>query len=295
MRLFRWVFPAAALALLLAASCSNSGDGEKYNPKTQFRTEDGCVYDKCGGKEYNPGAQYCASDSNIYYVMGEYDPETHFRHKYIDEELGLPIPEDTLKSGDVGNRTFSFDMIEKCGGKEYDPVWQECDNGEIKNVVCGGKKYNRKHDFCHKGKIFELCGGEYRLYYSYTNGKLSEIRIKRGDNAYTYNPETHFCGESCTGCCGAGDYDDRVTIEKCNGKAYNPEKEFCHNGNIIKICNRDPKMDWCGNDDDIPYRMGKYDPAKEFCHNNTMVLEKCGDSVFDPDKQECQNGEVVDR
>jgi hypothetical protein len=204
---------AAALALILTFSCSDKG--EKYDPNTQFRTEDGCVYDKCGGREYNPETQYCASDSNVYDVLldrlkknqseqagaadnkcgGEtYDPERQFCHEgavtwkcgskvYDPKKYGCTNDnEEILYDKEVEFFFMPIDsyngvVYKKCGGKEYSPATQFCEGDKVHDYKCGDTKYNNETQFCHQDKVYDKCVSE-----------LTEPAT-RSD----YNPDTQRC------------------------------------------------------------------------------------------------------
>jgi len=61
--------------------------------------------------------------------------------------------------------------------------------------------------------------------------------------------------------------------EKCGGKEYNPETQFCRDNVAI---------DKCGGKE--------YDPAKEFCASDNVNL-KCGDATYNPMAQFCDTRE----
>jgi ribosomal protein L37E len=180
---------AAWIAAVVAVSCSKNDGDVKYDPQTQFRTEDGCVYDKCGGKDFDPKNQYCASDSNVYDMLGSaaaesagnkcgdnaYDPESQFCHDgNVMEKCGgntyNPQTHDCAWYGGEGRiydreTEFAFvhldsygqDVYKKCGGKEYDLATQFCENDKIRDYKCGDKKYNVETQFCHRNTLYDKC------------------------------------------------------------------------------------------------------------------------------------------
>jgi len=219
----------------------------------------------------------------------EYDPEKEFCHKYtmwsvawsVDYNPPPSIDIIDVKKGFIDKSITSYNVIEKCGGMEYLPVTQSCHDGVVKDPF-------RKECIC---SVYD--------YYYYTGGKLNvEKRVWLGSS--TYDPETHFCGITHEYQSDEEfDSDDPhgySVLRKCGGKKYDYFKEFCHNDSIVGYC--DYIKTNIGEKYDVepsPYRVGKYDPAKEFCYNDKMILKKCGGETYNPNKQKCKNGELVNK
>jgi uncharacterized protein (TIGR02145 family)/uncharacterized repeat protein (TIGR02543 family) len=148
----------AAAAFLLACESAipdNCGDGQRFNPATQF-CFDGRAYDKCGGMEYDPRNHTCeggvlknrCGSGNVWY-----DPITQFCH-----------------AGTVH---------QKCAGNEYNPANQTCDNGIVK-TRCGESYFNPETEFCSGNIVYQRCGGS--VYNPVTQGCVGNVIRERCDD-----------------------------------------------------------------------------------------------------------------
>ena len=255
----------------------NEGESDGYSVRCVM---DGGTLGAAGGGGTGTGDNTAnAADNKC--GSEKFDPEGQFCHQYLERETDDPLSDEVISANDFSGITFSYKVLGKCGGKEYIPVSQECVNGEVKELA--------NNDFVEK------CGGTYYDYGYYTNGKLSILKGGKKGGKF-YDSKTDFCVETCAGCCDYG-ADSRTVEKKCGGKEYDPLKEFCHNNRVIKICNAAAARigDYCGYDDTPPPNVGKFDPTTDFCHNDTAILKKCGDKTYDPDAQQCQDGQVVDK
>jgi hypothetical protein len=110
--------------------CGEEGAiGVEYNPETQFCVCEGsaarCNYkllEKCAGKEYNIETESC-SDGQIYSICGE----KNYKPSEEDCCYGTIYNPSKQFCSDI-----SFDVVDKCGGKEYNLDTQFCDNGVVK-------------------------------------------------------------------------------------------------------------------------------------------------------------------
>jgi uncharacterized protein (TIGR02145 family) len=144
-------------------------------------------------------------------------------------------------------------------------------------LSCGGKKYDQEQYFCHKDKLVERCG--FCLATGYNAGFSAGVE---------YDPETQFCAlesENDGGCDSYGIFD------KCGGKVYDQDYQFCHKNSVIDNCNANA---YDMHPDGPGYRTGKYNPEKEFCHNDKLVAEKCGGKTYNAETQLCDGGKIKD-
>jgi len=149
----RCVFlPASALALVLTVSCFNKGGDGKYDPKTQFRAEDGRIFDKCSGEEYNPEQQFCHEGAVAWKCGGKvYDTK---KYGCANEEL---LYDREIEFFFVPLDQYNGVVYKKCGGEEYSPATQFCEGDKIQVYKCGDTNYNTETQFCHKNKTYDKC------------------------------------------------------------------------------------------------------------------------------------------
>ncbi|MDR2693608.1 MAG: fibrobacter succinogenes major paralogous domain-containing protein [Chitinispirillales bacterium] len=137
---------------------------------------------------------------------------------------------------------------------------------------CGENGYDPETQFCHDGNVTDKCGGN------------------------SYNPKTHGCAWDGNkeraydrdiefGYVPIGSYTVDI-YKKCGGKEYNPATQFCENNNV-----QDYKCD-----------NKKYNAETQFCHQNTLynkcvseLTEPASRNEYNPDRQQCRDGQVIDR
>jgi uncharacterized protein (TIGR02145 family) len=140
-----------------------------------------------------------------------------------------------------------------CGGIEYSPQRQTCENGVLR-APCGNKYYNPVKQFCSEqdNKIYDKCGV-----------KNYNTENQTCENATIYG----ICGTSnmnsaIEGCCNNAIftlatqfcfYADYNVYDKCNGIEYNPLEQICEEGIAFLKC----EDEW-------------YDPSLAYCDSNIV-------------------------
>jgi uncharacterized protein (TIGR02145 family) len=164
-----------------------------------------------------------------------------------------------------------------CGGIEYTPPYQICENGVLK-IKCGNDYYNPTRQFCSEQDnwIYDKCGG-----------RNFNTKNQICENAMVYD----ICGSSkmnsaLEGCCNNAKFSLATQFcfyaydsiyDKCDGKLYNPSYQICEEG-IMKLI--------CGSEGVI------YDPETQFCIEN-IVYDKCSDIEYNPLEQKCEDSIVL--
>ena len=114
-------------------------EGKAYDT-TQYFCYSGKLVEFCGGETYNPEDEFC------YCAPLSYDcPDDDY-----DKYYGICR---TMcdQSGDT--------IVNRCGGKMYDPKAQTCENG-IRYGTCAGRRYSLEEYRCYKGTLFLRCPSE---------------------------------------------------------------------------------------------------------------------------------------
>ena len=127
----------------------------------------------------------------------------------------------------------------KCGGSEYDPTVNKCENNVLKNK-CGNYYFNPATEFCKSESVYSKCDGEE---YNPTSQTCESNVLKGKCGSESYNLATEFCiGGSVHPKCGGKEYDpttatceNNVLKGKCGGIDYNPATENCNGGVISTI------------------------------------------------------------
>jgi uncharacterized protein (TIGR02145 family) len=168
------------------------------------------------------------------------------------------------------------DSVHVCGGIEYNPSYQTCENG-ILRIQCGNFYYNPIKEFCSEqdNNIYDKCGVKNYNTENQTckNAKVYDIC---GDSIINANIE---------GCCNNTIFDLTTQFcfnandvyDKCDDKLYNPLYQICEDG-IMKLI--------CGNVNVL------YDPETQFCEEN-IVYDKCGGIWYDLSYQKCEDNTVL--
>jgi hypothetical protein len=95
------------------------------------------------------------------------------------------------------------------------------------------------------------------------------------------------------------DYDGKV-YDKCGGKPYAPNNQFCLGGNIYNKCGintYNPETQRCGAGNILETKCGTdyYNPATHFCSGNTMYGKCGGNSYTEPANKFCYEGTVYNK
>jgi uncharacterized protein (TIGR02145 family) len=155
-------------------------------------------------------------------------------------------------------------------------------------LSCGGKQYDEEQYFCHKGELVKRCG------FCYNKDDMNDYKIIGiANSGNVYNPETQFCASTCFEVCAPDDCgDEEQVFENCGGKTYAAGyNQFCHDGNILNLCNPGAYREYC---EWCEGKIGRYDPVKEFCHNDLMVADKCSGKTYNAEMQFCDDNKIKD-
>jgi uncharacterized protein (TIGR02145 family) len=143
------------------------------------------------------------------------------------------------------------DTVYVCGGIEYNPQYQICENGVLR-APCGNKYYNPVKQFCSEqdNEIYDKCG----------------VKNYNTENQECYNATIYDkCGTSrmnsaIEGCCNNAIFtlatqfcfyiDDNI-YDKCGGVEYNLLEQICDNDIAFTKCEDkwyDPSLEYCDSD-----------------------------------------------
>lgn len=296
----------SASAALVFAACGDENTTnvtEMAGPKTLAKGETLKDYE-CS--KDNIGEFVFVTDSaNVYYCDGE--DWQNLKGEKGDDGLNC-----SAKKNSDGDYELTCDG-EKVGTIKNGENGEPGDNGTScttkKNsdgdyeLTCDGKKVGTIKNG-ENGKDGANCTakknskGDYDL----TCDGKSVGTIKNGESA-TQGGDCKVLeeGSAVTITCGEGDGATSVTLYKatCGGVPYDPEVDVCREGGeSIKLS--------CGVDvDEVKnvlytsafyekrYDEKFYDPLTSFCHEG-VIADFCGGKTYDPTKQYCQNGNIID-
>jgi uncharacterized protein (TIGR02145 family) len=205
-------------------------------------------------------------------------------------ELDSSSSEDALSSGDVGSSS-SEALASSSGGEQGSSSSEDAlssgdagssssgEQSSSSESPCGDTdKIPTSNEFCFNNDVIrKKCGGE------------------------TYNID-QFCSK-----------DGLYTL--CNGSQYDPDTEFCLDGNRKDLCGNArheyTSLQFCYNGTTVRSKCGgistgdtyepgeqccgskKYNTTTQFCHGNTTIVNKCGGDNYDPTTQFCYEGNKV--
>jgi uncharacterized protein (TIGR02145 family) len=237
-----------------------------------------------------------------------YNPETHFctNSKEVLELCGG-------KEYDPWDRACEEGvLVGKCGSQTYDPETEACSSDDKVLKKCGTYTYDSQTHFCGSdNRPYQLCNGETfetQQYFCYE----SELYEKCGGR--TYIPTRQFCWEEevrAMALCGTTYYVqtthyclDETTpmpLQECGTEKYNPVAYYCKDGTTVTKkweCGMEfyiPETYYCTDDDVLMPRCGDggYDPKTQFCGSDQNVYELCNGKTYDPTTKYCAGGKTI--
>jgi uncharacterized protein (TIGR02145 family) len=252
----------------------------EYNPMTHICQNGVANPARCNGVQYSPLEQSCCV-SAIYSLANQ-----RCQGNVVETKCGIGNnyhnPETQFCNGN--------EVLNKCGGEEYDSASQMCQGNVIltkcgtgniyhnpaMEQCCGNSKYTIETQFCSANTIYSKC------------------------NNSEYNPATQFCQNGTNeilSLCGGEEY--AITEQCCADSKYAIATQFCQAvTNVVKnFCgtatyaanqrcgaNNVIEMAHCGGEEYAVTEQccvdSKYAIATQFCQGGTTVKPLCGGRTF---------------
>ncbi|MDR2580098.1 MAG: hypothetical protein LBC85_03785 [Fibromonadaceae bacterium] len=239
------VVASFAFALVFIFSCGELGSGDDGNPAISsssgyvppivsssseyYDDPTGCLYDRI---EYNP-LEYSCCAPPLPSNLGQELPNCCNSDKIFslaNQSCRAFVIFTQCGTGEHHNPTTQFcignDVLQLCGGKEYNPEDQRCQNNIVETKCGMDGWYNSVTQFCIGNNVLDKCGGtiyldgkfvfvgeEYNPENQRCRNRIIETQCE--DDRW-YNSATHFC------------HTDNKVYYKCG--TYNPETHYCKNG-----------------------------------------------------------------
>ena len=132
----------------------------------------------------------------------------------------------------------SSSSVPLCGKTQYDPGTQFCHNNNYIVEKCGGKEFNPPEEVCSYGVVGKMCGSTwYNLQTHFCFGGTTPTLLC-GGNEYT---GSQFCrsGKVYDKCGSIGEYDPSKfychngSLSSCGNLPLNPDTQFCYNSSKV--------------------------------------------------------------
>ena len=253
---------------------------------------DGKIYGLCGGKDYDPSSEKCVNDlvreikkgfDTLYVETEKLSYRERSVYYYTDGEFAyVEEVEDYVSENGCGSNS-STAVYKEAAYSSYETVDQakkdQCSYGGLPGCEIKTSLYFFSiKDGTHES--MNTCSAPVRGVYRVDNAWKAKFNSEftYDDFVKTYAPSS--CNGTTYHIQEAICYNDKI-LDLCYGLSYNPDKEFCHDGeygggSVVPLCKGE-----------------KYDANELFCYNDEL-MKACGGDPYNPETEFCFYNEEYD-